>query len=150
MDEKSLEFRVNPALPAAGNEELKKAGLFSKSKDFFQGAADSLTGKEIPRLVEEFTREMVIVAEGLSEDQARLQSALTLQGEEQDDMASKLRMIEKQLSENTRRLGELSRKAEKRKKGETGLAQIIRQATWLAGIIAAAWIVTSLIRLMGK
>lgn len=149
MDEKNTEAKRIPGLPAV-NEEQKKAGIFSKSKGFLQGAADSLTGKEIPRLVEEFTQEMVIVAEGLSEDQSRLQSALALQGEEQDDMAAKLRLIEKQLSENTKRLDELSRRAEKRRKGETGLARILRQATWLAGIIAVAWIVTSLIRLMGK
>lgn len=150
MDEKSPDSQGRPELPAVGNEEQKKAGVFSKSKGFLQGAADSLTGKEIPRLVEEFTREMVIVAEGLSEDQAKLQSALALQGEGQDGMAAKLRQIEKQLSEVTKKLDDLSHKAEKRQKGETGLARILRQATWLAGIIAGAWIITSLIRLFGK
>jgi len=136
------------ALP--GTEEQTKAGILSRSKDFLQGAVDSLTGKDLPKLVEDFTREMVIVAEGLSEDQAKLRDAVTLQGEMQDQAAEKLRTLEKQVSELNRRLDELARKIERRQKGEAGLARILRQATWLAAVVALTVIVTALIRAFWK
>ncbi len=139
---------IRDVLPKA--EEQKKAGILSKSKDFLQGAVDSLTGKDLPKLVEDFTREMVIVAEGLSEDQATLRNAATLQGEMQDQAAEKIRTLEKQVSELNRRLDELVRKNERRQKGEAGLARILRQATWLAAVIALSVIVTALLRAFGK
>jgi len=150
MDKKAKEADpgMEAALPKA--EEQKKAGILSKSKDFLQGAVDSLTGKDLPKLVEDFTREMVIVAEGLSEDQGKLRSAVILQGEQQDKAAEKIRTLEKQVSEMNRRLDELARKTERRQKGEAGLARILRQATWLAAIIAIAWIINALIRAFGK
>lgn len=139
---------MEAALPRV--EEQKKAGILSKSKDFLQGAVDSLTGKDLPKLVEDFTREMVIVAEGLSEDQGKLRNAVILQGEQQDKADEKIRTLEKQVSEMNRRLDELARKTERRQKGEAGLARILRQATWLAAVIAAAWIISALIRAFGK
>ncbi len=150
MDRKGAEADpgIGEVLPRA--EESKKAGILSRSKDFLQGAVDSLTGKDLPKLVEDFTREMVIVAEGLSEDQGKLQDAVTLQGEMQDQAAEKVRSLEKQVSELNRRLDELVRRNERRQKGETGLVKILRQATWLAAVIALTVIVTALIRAFGK
>ena len=150
MEKKAKE--ADPGMEAAlpRPEEQKKAGILSKSKDFLQGAVDSLTGKDLPKLVEDFTREMVIVAEGLSEDQGKLRNAVILQGEQQDKAAEKIRTLEKQVSEMNRRLDELARKTERRQKGEAGLARILRQATWLAAIIAIAWIINALIRAFGK
>jgi predicted RNase H-like nuclease (RuvC/YqgF family) len=129
---------------------VKKNGLLGKSREMLQSAADSLTGRELPRLVEDFTREMSILAEGLSEDQAALREALRLQGGGQDELAQKTRAMEKQLEALTRRVDELARKAERRQKGEAGLARILRQATWLAAVVAAGFIVTALIRLFGR
>ncbi len=108
-----------------------------------------LSGKEIPKLVEEFTREMVVVAEGLSEDQARLTQAVAEQARGQDDAAGRIRAMEKQLGELSRQVADLSKKAEKRQKGDSNLTRILRQATWLAGIIAGAWIITTLLRMFG-
>mgnify|MGYP000864725501 FL=1 len=142
-----------PPLPAPGEGPgpgEKKPGLLGKSRGVLQSAADSLTGRELPKLVEEFTREMSILAEGLSEDQAALREALKLQGGGQDELAQKLRGVEQQLESLTRRVDELGRKAERRQKGEAGLARILRQATWLAAVIAAGFIVTALIRLFGR
>ena len=109
--------------------------MFARSKGFLQGAVGSLTGKELPRLVDEFTREMVVVAEGLSEDGEKLRAALALQGEEQDRVAERIRALEKQAAEAVRRLDDLSRKLERRDKKETGMYRILRQATWLADSI---------------
>ena len=132
--------------PLPGTEAaLKQQGLLGKSKDFLQGHLDSITGKELPRLVEEFTRDMVVVAEGLSEDQQSLQSSLRVQGEEQDKLANRQREMEKKLAELAKKVDALGSAAERRQKGQSGLARILRQATWLAAIIGASWVITTLI-----
>jgi hypothetical protein len=128
----------------------RRPGILHKSMQMLQGAADSLSGKDLPRLVEEFTQEMVIVAEGLSEDQARLGQAIELQARGQDETAERLRVLEKQVADLARQAADLSRRAEKRQKGEAGLSRILRQATWLAGILAAAWIITTVLNMIGR
>ena len=111
---------------------------------------DSISGKELPRLVEDFTREMVIVAEGLSADQESLRTSVAIQGEEQDKLAQKLREQEKKLSEISRKLDILSSRAERRQKGESGLNRILRQAPWLAAVIGGAWVITTLVNALVK
>lgn len=133
-----------PQPPSLGDNG-KKTGLFTKSKDFLQTAVDSLTGKELPRLVDEFTREMVVVAEGLSEDQATLRNAQVIQGEEQDKLAGRMREMEKQLKDLQAKVDILGQKAAKRQRGESGLSRILRQATILAAILAGAWVVVTLV-----
>lgn len=127
--------------------EPKKPSLMQKSRDFLQG---TVGGKDLPRLVDDFTQEMVVVAEGLTEDQARLNEALALQGEQQDEISQRLRELEKQTQQIKKRLDEMNQQEQRRKKTERGISAILRQATWLAGIIAAAWIITSLLRLFSK
>jgi septal ring factor EnvC (AmiA/AmiB activator) len=127
-------------------ENAKKNGLLTKSKDFLQTAVGSITGKELPKLVEEFTREMVIVAEGLSEDQAILRNTQTLQGEEQDQLSQRLREMEKQLKNISYQVDALTRKAEKRQKRESGLYRILRQATWLVAVAFGSWVLVTLIK----
>ena len=56
-------------LPAAPEE---KGGIVKATKDFFGNALSTVKGKDLAALVEEFSSEMTLVAEGLSEDQARL------------------------------------------------------------------------------
>ncbi len=56
-------------LPAAPGE---KPNLVKATKDFFGNALSTVKGKDLTSLVEEFSSEMTLVAEGLSEDQARL------------------------------------------------------------------------------
>lgn len=138
------------ALPSTGIPDQKKPGILMKSRDFLQGAMDSISGKELPRLVEDFTREMVIVAEGLSADQESLRSSVVIQGEEQDKLAQKLREQEKKLNEIGKKLDILSSKAERRQKGESGLNRILRQATWLAAVIGGAWVITTVINALVK
>ena len=58
-------------------EAQKKPGILAKSKDFLQTARESISGKDLPRLVEEFTQEMVVVAEGLYTDQEALRNTLS-------------------------------------------------------------------------
>ena len=139
------------SLPVTDEQQPnKKQGLLEKSKDFFQSAVDSISGKELPRLVEEFTRDMVVIAEGLSEDQAALRDALAIQGEEQDELSERLREQEKKLNDLQKKVDALTLRNEKRKKGETGLVYILRQATWLAAVIGGFWLAVSLVRALVK
>ncbi|NLG57454.1 MAG: hypothetical protein GX540_03460 [Clostridiales bacterium] len=131
-------------------EKPPRETLVKRSRDFIQGAVGSLSGKDLPLLVEDFTREMTLVAEGLAEDQARLSEALRLQGEGQDALAEKLRQGEKRLAELERQVADLQKKAERKKESKPGLSQILRQATWLAAILAAAWVITTLVNAFGR
>ena len=52
-------------------EESKK-NVMQSAKDFMNGVLHPLKGKDLGQLVEDFTSEMTLVAEGLSEDQQKL------------------------------------------------------------------------------
>ncbi len=140
----------NKDLQSAPEQSQKKQRLLNKSKDFLQSAMDSISGKDLPRLVEEFTRDMVTISEGLSADQEALKNALTIQGEEQDTLSSKQREMEKKLNELTKKVDALTQRSEKRKKGETGLVFILRQATWLAAVIGGSWLLVTLVKAFVK
>lgn len=58
--------------PAANGETGKKPGLMRGARDFIENTWSSLKGKDLNQAVEEFTSEMTLVAEGLSEDQNAL------------------------------------------------------------------------------
>lgn len=60
----------NENLPVPQPEE--KGGLVKATRDFFGNALSTVKGKDLSAMVEEFSSEMTLVAEGLSEDQARL------------------------------------------------------------------------------
>lgn len=137
--------------PAPGKDnDVKKTNLLSKSKDFLQGAFDSISGKELPRLVEDFTRDMVIIAEGLFQDQEALRNTLNIQAQEQDQLAQSLREMGKRINELSKKVDTLNQRSQKRLKGETGLARILRQATWLAFVIGGSWIIVTLIQALVK
>lgn len=131
-------------------ETEKKPGILAKSKDFLQTARESISGKDLPRLVEEFTQEMVVVAEGLYADQEALRKSLTLQGEEQDQLAAKQRDMEKQLSDISRKVDALKARADKRARQDSGLMRILKQITWISAILGGAWVITTLIRAFVK
>ncbi len=139
-------------LPISANPEQapKKKDILTKSRDFLQNAVDSISGKDLPKLVEEFTRDMVVIAEGLSADQEALRNTQKIQGEEQDELSRRLREQEKKLNDLQKKVDTLIQRSEKRKKGETGLVFILRQATWLAAIVFGSWMVVTLIKAFVK
>ncbi len=144
-DEKN---RAPEQLPA--QDVQKKQGILSKSMDFLQTAKESISGKDLPRLVEEFTQEMVIVTEGLYADVEALRAAATLQGEEQDKLSNRLREQEKRLLELAKKVDSLQARADKRAKRDSGMLRILRQITWIAAIIGGSWVVTALIKALVK
>ena len=90
---------------------------------------------------------MVVVARDRPRTWEKLRAALALR-EEQDRVRRSGRWRNRQQA--VRRLDDLSRKLERRDKKETGMYRILRQATWLAAILGAAWVMTTLIGLLGK
>ncbi|MDD4081019.1 MAG: hypothetical protein PHP02_06365 [Eubacteriales bacterium] len=143
MDQEEKQEGLAPDKPT-------KETFVKRSRDFIQGAVGGITGKDLPVLVEDFTREMTVVAEGLAEDQARLSDALRLQGEGQDHQAEKVRQGEKRISELERQVADLQKKVGRKKEGKPGISQILKQATWLAAILAAAWVITTLVNTFGR
>ena len=53
-------------------ETADKKNIMQSAKDFMNGMLSPLKGNDIGQLVEDFTAEMTLVAEGLSEDQQKL------------------------------------------------------------------------------
>ena len=136
----------------------QKKAVAQSARAFVSGMLSPL--KDMSRLVEDFTAEMTLVAEGLSEDQQRLReqtdslsAAQTLQEEATrrslSAQADKIAAQEKEIALLKSRLDRVEKALnEKKAKGRRldGLTGALRQATWLVGLLAGAWVVTTLIR----
>ena len=145
-------------LPAAEEATGKKPGLVRGARDFIENTFQSLKGKDMNQAVEEFTSEMTLVVEGLSEDQNGLRrdvdsasAQLTLLEEKvlrQDkDRRADMSDLQEELKQAKKRLDSLEkslREAEK-KPQKMGLGQILRQATWMVGILCVSWIVVTVL-----
>lgn len=134
--------------------------LVQSAKDFMSGVLSPLKGKDVGQLVEEFSAEMTLVAEGLSEDQEKLrrdQESLQAQQtlmeqnllDQLHDARVSLEELQKQADALRRRLDQAEKKAGD-KKSKAGLIDLLRQATWLAGIVMGGWIIVTLIRALIK
>ena len=139
-----------PENPLVG--ALKRPGVY------LSGALRSLKGRDMDTLIEEFTTDMTLVMEGLSDDQERLGArnevlaqqceralaaaeALTQrvaeQGRAQEAQERKITALEKRTHELDRKLAERSPK--------DGL---IRRLTWLAGLCIVAMLLLTVIKLL--
>ncbi len=148
--------------PAVPEEPGKKTGLMRGARDFIENTFASLKGKDMNVAVEEFTSEMTLVAEGLSEDLSALRreveelsAQMTLE-EERSARLERARQEEaeqaqKQLAALERRLEALEKaaKAADKKPKKAGLMEILRQATWMVGLLCSAWVVVTLLKLIG-
>lgn len=139
-------------------EPEKKPGLIRGAKELLETTWGSLKGRDINQAVEEFTGEMTLVAEGLSEDQAALRrdvelaaAQLTLleedvrgaaRHEDVAELAQKLTALQK-------RLEALEKPAKAGKKERAGLMGVLRQATWMVGFVCIAWVAVTLLRMIG-
>ena len=160
-EEKNLSVQ-DEALPAV---EEEKKGIVRGARDFIGNTFATLKGKDMNQAVEEFTSEMTLVAEGLSEDQATLRqdvdknaAQLTLLEEklsrrDQDrkgeigEVKEALKQADKRAEALEKRLAELEKAGKKPQK--MGLGQILRQTTWMVGIICAAWVLVTVLKLFG-
>ena len=118
-------------------------------------------GDTTTELVEQFTQEMTLVAEGLFEDQARLRGAvdgLIRETEAQRQKADQdyqelLRQLDEAERKTTANIKELSHriaaleKPAKTRKGGSLAGDLIGKVTLLAGIICGSWIIVTILKL---
>ena len=135
----------------------------SKPIQLWNSAVKAVKGDNTHQLVEEFTSEMTLVAEGLCEDQARLRQAVDDLSVEHDRVnqrtRSEVEALETTIRETQRdldkRMDELSRRMDAFETREKALAQkkdkapqgMIRQLTVLVSIIAGAWVLVTILNL---
>ena len=132
-----------------------------KKTTLWDGALKMVKGENTNQLIEQFTAEMTLVAEGLCEDQTKLRKEVDGMVTQEDrriqKLESRIDLLETSLEEERKnhdkdltelrgRLGTLEKQAsrapvkEKKKAGS-----IIRDLTWLVGIAAAAWVIVTII-----
>ncbi len=132
-----------------------------KPRNIWRGDLKMVKGENTAKLVEDFTAEMTLVAEGLCEDQGKLRREVDQMMTEEDrriqrlesriDLAESALDEEKgnhdrDLTEMRNRLAAPEKKAgrepvkEKRKNGN-----IIKDLTWLVGIAGASWIIVTIL-----
>ncbi len=142
---------------ALQTEEKNKPSLWNQALKVVKG--DSTT-----ELVEQFTQEMTLVAEGLCEDQARLRKAVDgliresegQKAKSEQDYQDVLRQLDEHQKKTADRLDELSRRiaalekpaVKEKKKGKFALgSDMISRLTILAGIICGAWVIVTILKL---
>ena len=138
-------------------EDAKK-NVMQSAKEFMNGVLHPLKGKDLSQLVEDFTSEMTLVAEGLSEDQEKLARETDRLSAQQTELEQKMLdgfhdqdvtadEMRREIDTLKSRLDKAEKLlSEKKLKKSDGLLSIIRQATWLVAIFSAAWVIVTLIR----
>ena len=133
-----------------------------KPRKIWDGALKMVKGENTTQLVEQFTAEMTLVAEGLCEDQSKLRRETDQRLTEEDRriqrLESQIQMLEntideeraqrdRELTETRNRLAALEKKAEKVEKAPEKKEKryLIRDLTWLVGIAAGAWVIVTII-----
>ena len=135
-------------------------------KTLWDGALKMVKGENTNQLIEQFTAEMTLVAEGLCEDQSKLRREVDDMTTQEDrriqKLESRIDLLETSLDEERKahdkdvtelrnRLSTLEKQAAKvpvKEKKKAGT--IIRDLTWLVGIAAAAWVIVTVINAIGK
>ena len=137
-------------------------------------ALKAVKGSNTQQLVEDFTSEMTLVAEGLCDDQAKLRNEVSDLRREADRRVQKLEAAadalestaHEEAADTQRRLADIGRRLdaqdrrlaaieaqlsamaeEKKKKAEHGLMPALRQLTVLVAILGAAMIIVQVLRL---
>lgn len=136
---------------AANGDAGKKPGLMRGARDFLENTWSSLKGKDLNQAVEEFTSEMTLVAEGLSEDQNALRKKAEKLSARVDELEQALAQCQAQNSALAARIDKMENAAAaKDKKQPKGtLSGYLKQATWLVSIACASWVLVTLLHLIG-
>lgn len=139
----------------------EEKALTEKPKKLWDGALKMVKGENTNQLIEQFTAEMTLVAEGLCEDQTKLRREVDDMTTQEDRRVQKLEsridLLETSLEEERKnhdrdvtelrnRLSTLEKQASKdpgKERKKTGT--IIRDLTWLVGIAAAAWVIVTIV-----
>lgn len=139
----------------------EKKAVTEKPKKIWDGALKMVRGENTSQLIENFTAEMTLVAEGLCEDQSMLRREVdrivTQEDRRIQALQSQIEAAETSLEEERKahdrdvtelrnRLAVLEKKAENkttREKSRKG--NIIRDLTILVAIASAAWVIVTLV-----
>ena len=127
----------------------KKQGIIRRSKDILDTAVSGLKGKDMYTLVDTFTSEMTLVAEGLSEDLRHTQQELALLAADQTIISEELPRLEGEIRQLQKRIETLEKRQDKQTAKRGTLSGVLRQVTIIAAIIASAWVITQLLKLIG-
>ena len=169
MFERNTDKKPDAALPAQAGESLsaeKQPGLVQATKDFFGNALSTVKGKDLAAMVEDFSSEMTLVAEGLSDDQAKLhelcQSVAAQQTMDREELSVAIDQVSDAVASANDRIGTLETGIEKLQKSLTNLEKkteeqkkkkldtlsgLIRQLTILVGVAGGAWIIVTVLNL---
>ena len=142
-------------------EEKTLTAEKTKKPTLWDGALKMVKGENTNQLIEQFTAEMTLVAEGLCEDQTKLRrevdGLMTQEDKRIQKLESTINLLEtsleeerkahdKDLTELRSRLSPLEKQASKPQVKEKKKAtSVIRDLTWLVGIAAAAWVIVTII-----
>ena len=147
-------------------EEEKTLTEKTKKPTLWDGALKMVKGENTNQLIEQFTAEMTLVAEGLCEDQTKLRQEvddmMTQEDRRIQKLESRIDLLETSLeaekkdhdkivTELRTRLAAVEKqnsKAPVKEKKRSG--GIIRDLTWLVGIAAAAWVIVTIINAIAK
>lgn len=127
----------------------KRQGIMQRSKDMLDSAVSGLKGRDMLALVDEFTSEMTLVAEGLSEDLQRVQQQGAQIGADQTIASEGSRRLEEEIRQLQKRVEALEKKQDKQTAKRGTLTGVLKQVTVIAAIIAVAWVITALLGVFG-
>ena len=145
---------ANENLPLV--QEEKKTTL--TAREFVTNLFQPFKGKDLNQAVEDFSAEMTLVIEGMSEDlehltrqtddlsarQTILEESLTeetrLAQDQLDDVQKAIKSLQKRLDKAEKTI------ADKKVSKVAGFTGMLRQATWLATVIVSGWIIITLIK----
>ena len=132
-----------------------------KPRKFWDGALKMVKGENPTQLMENFTADMTLVAEGLCEDQAKLRREMDHMMTEEDrriqSLGTKIDAIEtmlddertardRDLTEMRNRLAAVEKKTDKEPlKEKPKRGNIIKDLTVLVAIAAGAWVIVTLL-----
>ena len=152
-------------IPALGEEKNLSVHEQSKTENapqkFWNGALKLVKGENTAKLIEDFTAEMTLVAEGLCEDQTKLRREVDKMFTDEDrhiqKVESKIDLVEKLVDEEKtafdqtvtelrNRIAVLEKKAGKEATRSKNGKSIVRDLTWLVGIAAGAWVLVTIIQ----
>ena len=135
--------------------------LMSKPKKIWNDALRMVKGEDSTQLMESFTAEMTLVAEGLCEDQSTLRREVDRMVTQEDrriqalqsqieaaetSLEEERKAHDRDLTELRNRLAALEKKANSRTGREkTRKGNIIRDLTILVAIAATAWVIVTLV-----
>ena len=147
------------------DEEKTLTAEKTKKPTLWDGALKMVKGENTNQLIEQFTAEMTLVAEGLCEDQTKLRKEvdglMTQEDKRIQKLESTINLLETSLEEERKnhdqdvtelrnRVSQLEKQEKVTAKDKKKSRTIIRDLTWLVGIAAAAWVIVTIINAFCK